>query len=309
MISFSQQNMLNKNRKKILRIQNNLKYRTLPKIHKRAGIYIEKQVEATPIVYKDRLLTITFSRALTPFDSKNYQSTGIWIHDFFTKELIADIPWEFGLGCAIVIEDKIIVFGTKDWGRKNAIYTAQINSDFTLENTQLVLEALPDQKFFNMSVCLGESSYIMAYEVSEPNQVDFSIRFAQSHDLKTWKKVGTIFHPDIYAACPTIKYLKGYYYIVYLRHEQHAFVEFIARTKDFFNFEDFNGNSKWDKYTQVLSPKNVFDEAWNNSDIDFVEYNGFVYFTYGDGDQQGNDDMRTAVYFGTLEQFFQEFWN
>lgn len=272
------------------------------------GVYIEKQVEATPIVYHDRLLTLTFSRALTPFDFNNYQSTGIWIHDFFTKELIANIPWEYGLGCAIVVEDKIIVFGTKDWDRRNAIYTAQINPDFTLEGTKLVFEALPEQKFFNMSVCQGKDGYIMAYEVAEPHMVNFSIRFAHSKDLKEWTKIGNVFHPDMYAACPTIKYLEGYYYIVYLRHEQHAYVEFIARTQDFINFEDFDGNSKWDKYTQVLSPKNAFDEAWNNSDIDFVEYKGFVYFTYGDGDQQGNDDMRTAVYFGTLKQFFEEYW-
>ena len=57
-----------------------------------------------------------------------------------------------------------------------------------------------------------------------------------------------------------------------------------------------------------MSPFDASGEGIINSDVDLIEHDGFVYLTYADGDQMFQHDLKTAVYSGTLEQFFAEFW-
>ncbi|MFX0100724.1 MAG: hypothetical protein ACFFCS_14205 [Candidatus Hodarchaeota archaeon] len=291
--------------KQLEKINRQIPVVTCPKIYKQAGIYLPGKVEATPIVFQGNLLTVTFCREAS-------HGTGVQIHDFFTKKLVKDFSWDYGLGCAIVIEDEIRLFGSTDWENAgNAIYTSILVPEFEInpDSTQAVYQANPDQQIYNSSVSGGASpgEYIMAYEVREPDTKPFSIRFLHSTDLVTWDPIGTIFQPGIYAACPTIRYSDGWYYIIYLEHRR-GYVECISRTKDFLNFDNFSGNPELGPNVQVLSAKGYLHEGLNNSDIDMVEYKGITYFVYADGDQRSWDDMRTAIYLGSMDEFFKEFW-
>ena len=110
------------------------------------------------------------------------------------------------------------------------------------------------------------------------------------------------------AAAPTIRYLNGWYYVIYLRYIGVGYFTTIERTQDFVEFEAFAGNDTYDEFTQVMSPFDASGEGINNSDVDLIEHDGTVYFTYADGDQMFWHDLKTAVYFVTMEQFFAEFW-
>ncbi len=273
---------------------------TLPEMHKRSGVYLVEQCECTPIVIDGDLLTVTFERVAA-------HGTGIVVHRLATREVVARIPWDRGLGCAIVADGQVRVFGSSDWTERNHIATALLSRDWKISETVHALDAVEGQKIFNTSVAPCPGGYIMAYEVDEPNMVNFSIRFARSTDLVHWERIGEVFEPDVYAACPTIRYHDGWYYILYLRHFKH-YVTCVARTRDLTAFQRFEGNSRWPASVAVLSPKGCPHEGSNNSDIDMVEWHGTVVFTYCDGDQRTWMNLRTAVYFGTAAQFFKEFF-
>ena len=183
-----------------------------------------------------------------------------------------------------------------------------LDAEFKFGPPETVLEADVDQVIFNTSVASCPEGFIMAYEVREKGLVDFSIRFARSTDLVQWERVGTVFEPYTYAACPSIRYCNGWYYIIYLRHFKPRYIAWIARTRDFESFDVFNGNARHPATTAVLSPRGCPCEGINNSDVDLVEQGGMTFFTYCDGDQRTWGNLRTAVYLGTMEQFFQEFW-
>ena len=137
--------------------------------------------------------------------------------------------------------------------------------------------------------------------------MNFSIRFLKSSDLSQWHEIGILYRPDIYAACPTIRYSNGWNYIIYLQHQK-GYVECISRTQDFKSFEEFAGNDQWGAEIQILSSRNYLHEGINNSDIDLVEFIGYTYIVYADGDQQTRAHLHTAIYLDTLQSFFREYW-
>jgi hypothetical protein len=275
-------------------------FKTLPDLHKRPGVYLANQCECTPVVLDGELLTITFER-------EDSHGKGIIVHRLASREIVTRVPWNHGLGCAIIIDGQVRVFGSSDWSARNHVATALLSRDWKIGETTQVLEAVAGQKLFNSSVTPCPGAYIMAYEVDETDLVNFSIRFARSTDLLHWEKIGVVFEPTVYAACPTIRYHDGWFYILYLRHFKH-YVTCIARTRDFTTFEGFEGNARWPASIAVLSPLDSPQEGSNNSDIDMVEWHGSTVFTYCDGDQRTWMNLRTAVYLGTAGQFFKEFF-
>nr|MDO8111002.1 hypothetical protein [Candidatus Sigynarchaeota archaeon] len=278
---------------------------TMPEIHKRSAVYLASQCECTPVVLGGRLLTVTFDRPVVGWN----RGLAILVHEMVTRELVARVPWDHGLGCAIVVDGTLRVFGSIDWESRNSVATAALTLDFKLGPTEVVLEAVEGQTIFNTSVAPCPGGYVMAYEVREKGLVDFSIRFAKSKDLLHWEKVGTVFEPTTYAACPSIRYCGGWYYFIYLRHFKPRYISWIARTADFETFDVFHGNAKHPATTAFLSSRCC--ESWegiNNSDVDLVEHGGMTFIVYCDGDQQTWMNVRTAVYMGTMGQLFKEFW-
>ena len=287
--------------RKLLRIHQKMKYISHPAIHKQSGILLTESCEGTPIIWQNRLLFVNFQR-------EGAGGMAVKVVDYFTGEVLKTASWIYGLGCALVEHNQIHVFGTSNWDHRNAVFKAVLDEQFQPTETVKIWEASENQVIFNTSVCPGKDGFVMAYEVREPNVKNFSIRFLTSADLMQWRPVGILYRPDIYAACPTIRYCEGYYYIIYLQ-EDTAYVECISRTQDFLTFEEYKGTEKLGSDVRVLSPKGHLAECTNNSDIDLVEFNNMVYMVYTDGDQRHWSNVRRAVYCGTMKQFFGEFWD
>jgi hypothetical protein len=143
----------------------------------------------------------------------------------------------------------------------------------------------------------------MAYESNDP--VAFCFKFARSKDLQSWEKVpGLVFRGtgNEYSACPVIRYVKPYYYVIYLHAAipgHRGWVSFLARSNDLATWE--------------LSPKNPILEAGegegiNNSDVDLIELDGQTQVYYCTGDQQTWGDLKRAVYPGPMADFFRSYF-
>lgn len=257
-------------------------------IHKSGSVLHADRMESTPFIWTDgRILLMVPARELDKIE----------IYDGQT--LVSAYSSPIGLACAIVVGQRLYVFGATNWTQSgNEIYSIYTEDLITWSAPKVAIPAQPGRTLFNSSVApMPDGSFVMSYETCETGTVCFNARFATSTDLDTWTEVGTIFHPESYAACPTIRFIDGMYYVFYLGAKD-AFITYVSRSSDLINWEDGK--------TIVISPDE--SEGTNTSDFDFVEYNGKLEMTYADGDQETYANIRSATYDGTLEQFVKEFF-
>lgn len=226
---------------------------------------------------------------------------------------VADIPWNRYLGSAFCENGQLFIFGVTDVANSpNSIVRQEIDTaTWTLLGPESTVRTSSGGfKFFNTSVCRGPSTYIMAYETDEATP--FSFRFLRSSDLLNWTPIGGLCNAGFYSACPTVRYGKNGYYIVSYLFDQSGnghgpWITAMARTNNFAVIENFAGNAQYTCYQQLMAPDAEMDGI-NASDVDFVQWDDKVYFTYLTGDQKlwaGNND---AWYNGTIENLYEEFW-
>ncbi len=184
--------------------------------------------------------------------------------------------------------------------------------------------------FFNTSVCKGrDGKYVMAIEVGEPLDlvgVPFTNFFLTSDDLVHWSMMPDEIHysDKRYTACPVIRYLPSddYYYMICLEALPLVrYAPYIYRTKDFMTWEvGLHNPVLWiSPEDHMVKDGSVFPEetveliktylSINNCDLDLCEFCGKVYIAYATGDQLGTCFGCMAVYEGTLEQFYHDFFN
>ncbi len=257
-------------------------------------IIYHNTMEATPFHWTDGRLLYMVSKRHGTVTSGTHK---IEIYD--EEVLISSTDTEIGLKCAIMNGNRLYVFGATDWSLTN-----EIKSTFTedLVNWSPTVTAIPkgSRKLFNSSVTqLPSGKFVMAFETCEAGTKCFSARFATSDDLITWTEVGEIFKPNEYAACPTIRFVNGKYYVFWLKYIGH-YATYVSRSSDLVTWED----SK----QVVLSALKTEGESINNSDMDLVEHNGEVVINYAIGNQKTSSDIKRARYHGTLEQFVKEFF-
>lgn len=221
---------------------------------------------------------------------------------------IAELAWSLALGCVLVDDGSIYVFGTTSTASAgNSIKRKQIDPatwDWTGSEIN-VYTAPSNVKIYNTSATKGPDKYILAYETNEG--VPFSLRFLQSTDLENWSAIGALCHGNFYSACPTVRYADdGYYILAYMWNNAGTYETAIARTNNFSTIQTFQGNASYTAYQQLLSPD--AQEGNNNSDIDFCEWDGKVYFTYLTGNQSSWARPNDAWYDGTLIDFYREWW-
>lgn len=249
---------------------------------KRTGTLTPHASETTPVVLNGQVLYVSFDRSANQaIEIRN--GSGTLLHSYPSTHIY---------GSALVVGQRLYVFATSsDYLSIGVAYTDDlvILSPFTT-----ILTALPNQTFYNTSVAPGPSGYVMSYEVREmPSMPAFSFRFAQSPDLVTWTKVGTLFS-NTYSACPTVRYFSGTYYVLFLAHTASGYETWAARSTDLTHFQ-------MSPYV-VLAP---ISPDSNASDMDLVELNGVTYINFFEGNQVDSDKVETAIYQGTEEQFFQ----
>lgn len=259
--------------------------------------------EHSPFVWNGDLYRIGFKRSWTGWADHALvveRYDGYW-------EKIAETPWDLALGCVLVDNGQIYVFGTTDT-RSNGNSIKRLTLDpttWTLSGELHIFTAPWNLRVFNTSVTKGPDKYVMVYETTEG--IGFSIRFLQSTQGTNWSAIGTLCHGSFYSACPTIHYAEnGWYMVTYMWNNSGTFETAIGRTNNFLGIQTFQGNGNYTPYQQLLSPDPM--EGNNNSDVDFCEWNGKVYFTYLTGNQVNWAIPNDAWYEGTLLDFYHEWW-
>lgn len=248
---------------------------------------IDTNLENTPVIFKGRLLYVSCNR----------DGAGINVFDQ-NAVLIAHQPASMYLCSAIVTDDGMLhVFGS--YG--DAVMMAS-TTDLIAWKNRTGLQA--NQTLYNTSVAKDATGYVMAYETCK-GFCTFS--FAHSSDLFTWTKAGKWLDSH-YTACPTIRFVNGYYYVMFLgSFENEIYATMIARSNDL---------SIWQTSSQaVVSPLDGLDAqigSKNTSDLDLVEVAGMVLIEYQNFVQSGptipGTGTRLAFFQGKLTQFFEKFF-
>lgn len=250
------------------------------------GMLFPNRMEGTPFVWGGELHYLISNRMV-----------GSSIEIYKGTNLISSVNTDIHMLSGLVHGGELIVVGSVDsFGKLQMIKTADLNNWSAPVD---VLLPPPGMQVLNTSISVDDQGFILAYETCEPNTKCFNARFLRSTDLVNWTPVGSIFKPQIYAACPTIRFVDGYYYVFYLKHVGH-FATYVSRSTDLVNWED--------SPITVLSALDDPAEDRNNSDFDLVELNGKVHMQYADGDQLTWTNIRSASYQGTLKQFVEEFF-
>lgn len=209
----------------------------------------------------------------------------------------------YGLACAIVHQGVFHVFASRfasDSRTWNDV-THFKSSDLKNWESEVVIRQ-ENEHLFNSSVCTGKEGFILAYESDDSQYRPFSIKFAHSADLQSWKKLPeAVFGKDRYTACPAVRYADGWYYLLYLeqRSPRWFFETWIARSQDLISWELSLMNP-------VLSPDDL--DGINASDPDIAEFQGRTYLVYSVGDQLTWSKSRVATYPGSMNEFFRSFF-
>ncbi len=275
-------------------------------------------VEATPIVWKARLYRFEYVR-----DRYKHNALGkpyFRFVDYETGEATPPFAEGYHLGSAFAEDGVMYVYGVREWGE--GVVRAFWSKDLKEWQAQDALKLPPGWTIFNNSVCKDDKGYVMAIEIGDPPEVvghRFTLFFARSENLLDWKlePLECVFTRERYSACPTIRFLDGWYYMVYLeRLEQWYFAPQWVRSKDLRDWvlsplnpmmkpgpEDkqiANTELTGEERARIDGAENI-----NNSDVDFCEFDGKTVISYSWGNQRGVEFLAEAVYRGPEAAFLR----
>jgi len=290
-------------------------------------------VEQTPVIWKDRLLLVEtwqthWDNPLTP--RREYY---VRIRDEETNKILGRYMNGYGLASAFVWNNMFYIFATRagynhnrlvSW---NNVYMSKSEDLVHWTEPTMVIEQELREHIFNQSVCYDGRRFVMAYETDL--QPAFTIKFAESSDLEHWQKIpGAIYGTDRYTACPAIRFIGGYYYMLYLEHLKPRwwFETWLTRSKDLKHWEDALHNPVIaPNPTQSVHPDcpphpgSAYREACadncpangkeiNTSDPDLVEWQGKVRVYFTGGCQHWGGLLQYAEFDGTMQEFFESYY-
>ena len=254
--------------------------------------------ELSPIIWKGKLCHLACVRPASGGTKSDYY---IELSNAETGEILAKFAEGYSLASAIVNNDVLYVFASRFDDNSWNDVTLFKSSDLVNWESRVVL-VQENEHIFNTSVCECPDGFVMAYESDDPKYPAFTIKFAVSDDLENWKKIpDAIFGTNRYTACPCIRYVNGYYYVLYLenRSPRHYYETYITRSKDLKRWELSSANP-------VLRPTQI-DDCINTSDPEIIEFNGKTYVYYSVGDQLTWMNIKRAIYYSSMKDFF-EYW-
>ena len=271
-------------------------------------------VEQTPVIWEGKLLLVEVWQTHWDKPPTPQRQHYVRIRDEETNGIIGRCMDGYGLASAFVWNDMFYVFASlrrEDPDSWNNVYMSQSTDLIQWTEPERVVEQDPEEHVFNQSVCYDGSRFVMAYETD--TYAPFTIKFAQSNDLKDWRKIpDAIYGAERYTACPAIRFVGGYYYMLYLeRPEPRCWFEtWLTRSKDLVHWEDA-------PHKPVIAPdpdRNVHTDCperakeCNASDPDLIEWQGKtrVYFT--GGHQHWGGDLQYAEFDGTMQGFFESYY-
>ena len=295
---------------------------------KKLGTVKLNTVESTPVVWQDRLLRFEWVRTDEWGAPGGVTRTVGHYHfvDMATEEPLIPFAEDHSFGCCYAENGKMYVHGVRGGGGGTVLDTF-VSDDLEHWESSVALTFPEDIKLFNTSVCKGDGRYVMAIEIGGKNPAvgrPFTCVFAESEDLIHWTLLDMMeysYARDRYTACPCIRYVDGYYYMIYLESAPcHRWIPYIVRTKDLKDFElGVTNPITWpdDDDKQVIDParftakeldyiENAVD--CNNSDFDLCDYGGKTVITYSWGNQYGKEFLALAEYDGSSAEFLKSFF-
>jgi predicted GH43/DUF377 family glycosyl hydrolase len=177
-----------------------------------------------------------------------------------------------------------------------------LSSKDLLTWTEKVVVRNEKEHLFNTSVCRGENGFMMAFESDDQSFTPFSIKFATSPDLETWTRLpDSVFGKDSYAACPCLRFVNGFYYLLYLEHRtpRWFFETYLARSKDLKTWVLISANP-------ILTPG--LNDGINASDPDVIEFEGKTHLYFSVGDQRTWSKLKRGIYPGSLSEFLLNYF-
>jgi alpha-L-fucosidase len=255
--------------------------------------------ELSPIVWKDRLCHL---ECIRPGQGGTKDDYYLLLRDAETGSELARFATGYSLASALVHDDRLHVFASRfEDGNWNDV-TRFTSADLVNWESQVVIRQ-EQEHLFNSSVCAGREGFVMAYESNDPAYPAFTTKFAVSQDLEQWTKLpDATFGTNRYTACPCIRYVNGYYYVLYLecRSPRHYFETYITRSRDLRTWELSGANP-------VLAPTDL-DDGINASDPDIVEFGGQTYVYFAVGDQLTWMNVKRGVYPCSEQEFFESWY-
>ena len=291
-------------------------------------------LECTPIVFRDRLYRFEsvrndYRKGFCP-PEKRFQGPGHYFR-FIDEASGAPTPAfarECHLGCAVVRDDTMFVFGNVGAGGK----TIRVfwSKDLQEWSDRPAL-TLPDSwKIYNTSVCKGRDGYVMAIEMNGPPDevgVYFTQRFAVSDDLLTWRLLPEeyVYTKEAYTACAALRYVDGYYYMLFGYREFLKKPPFelqdtrIVRSRDLADWESsplnpvlsYSAEDKIIASADLTAEQRAYIAATKfkkTSDLDLCEFEGKTIIYYSWGGNAGRQSLARAEYDGTLKAFLTGFF-
>ena len=262
-------------------------------------------MENTPVLFQSRLLLVSNYRP--GLGEAKGKDAYLYIDDLQTGKQVARFGQGHSFVSAYVNGNELNVFALEfsDFGRVMNSTGIDRLTTTDLKNWKTEKVILPEgtEHLFNSSVCRDGKGYVMAYESDKP--VQFCFKFARSADLAKWDKIpGLAFTGEKheYSACPLIRYLKPYYYVIYLHNKiagHNGYISYLARSKNLMDWE-------LSSFNPILEA--TAGEGLNNSDVDILEYEGKTYLYYATGDQETWGTVRVAMYDGAEKAFFESYF-
>lgn len=286
-------------------------------------------VESTPIVWQDRLLRFEWVRSADWGDGHDDRKEGYYhFVDMETEEEVG-VPFAHAhaFGCAYSEDGVMYAHGVRGNAGKTNIIDVYYSRDLIHWESKTAITLPEGMEVYNTSVCNDDDGYAMAIEVAGDKELlggIYTIIFAKSKNLFDWEVLPIdrhIYLKERYAACPSIRYVDGFYYMIYLEIcPLFRLFPYIVRTRDFETFEPglinpFMVTDNDDK--KVPHPERFTKEELdliaisgdnNNSDVDLCEYNGKTVILYSWGNQLGREFLACAEYDGGLKEFLESFF-
>jgi len=264
------------------------------------GLVLKDTCEVSPLVWNDQFCLLQNVRPASGGKKSDYY---IKLIDANTHDVLSSFAEGYSLASAFVWEDTMYVYASRfeedhPWNDVTVFWSADGK---TWQNRIAITQ--DNERIFNSSVYKAKDGFVMVYESDDGRYVPFTLKFAVSSDLKQWNKIpDVVFAPERYAACPCIRYIDGWYYLLYLEHRKPRwfFETWLARSKDLHQWELAPRNP-------VLTP-DMEDEGINASDPDIIEREGKTLLYYAVGDQLTWMNIKRAVFSGTLKCFFEGFF-
>lgn len=280
-------------------------------------------VEVTPFLFKEKFYLLENWQKQWEHpgdtDGSHFTRDEVRIRDMASNRILS-IPFTgHGLGMALVHDGRVYVFAG-DWGTEKKwqiTSISMVSSDDLVHwsDPVVVLEAKPEEKFFNVSVCRGDDRFVMLVESNDPKWPAFTFKYFESDDLMKWTPVtDALYGEEKYVGGPALYYEGGYYYTLYLQALGDRFYETrVTRSKDLIHWQDapvtrpvatFNPENR----VHRLRPPEIRER--NASDVELCEWQGRTIVYYTGGDQQYAGDLQWADFDGSpqalLESFFVE---